>query len=126
MLSMSYDDYIREFDIQLSQLDPVKVMQDLGDKSILLCWESPGVFCHRRCVAQWLESSLGIVIPELGFCCDNYPTYPYMALKGSSEAKNCLKLLTKIYLINEGTQRPPISPEDDGQPSSLTSNLADS
>lgn len=33
---------------------------------ILLCWEKPEEFCHRRLVAAWLESHLGVIIPEVG------------------------------------------------------------
>jgi hypothetical protein len=50
---------------QLSRLDPQKVYDDLGENAILLCWEKPGEFCHRRLVAQWLESELGVTIPEI-------------------------------------------------------------
>jgi hypothetical protein len=50
----------------LDKLDPVKVIQDLGgDDFILLCWEAPGEFCHRRVVARWLEEAMGIEVPEL-------------------------------------------------------------
>lgn len=49
----------------LSQLDPSKVYADLGDDAILLCWEKPGVFCHRRIVAKWLHDNLHIKVSEL-------------------------------------------------------------
>lgn len=48
----------------LSRLDPRRVLEDLGENAILLCWEAPGHFCHRRLVAAWLEASLGITVPE--------------------------------------------------------------
>jgi uncharacterized protein (DUF488 family) len=48
----------------LNFLDPKKVFEELGADAVLLCWEKPGVFCHRRLVAEWLEKSLGIEIPE--------------------------------------------------------------
>lgn len=50
----------------LSRLDPEKVYKDLGPDAILLCWERPGEFCHRRLVAEWLEKTLGIEVLELG------------------------------------------------------------
>jgi len=50
----------------LNRLDPKKVYKDLGDDAILLCWEKPGEFCHRRLVAEWLEETLGIKVLELG------------------------------------------------------------
>jgi hypothetical protein len=49
----------------LDKLDPRKVFDDLGEDAILLCWEAPGKFCHRRLVAAWLEKHLGLTVPEL-------------------------------------------------------------
>ena len=48
----------------LSKLDPQQVYADLGPDAIMLCWESPGKFCHRRVVAEWLEKALDIKIDE--------------------------------------------------------------
>jgi len=48
----------------LTQLDPRKVYVDLGEDAILLAYEPAGEFSHRVIVAQWLEQSLGIVVPE--------------------------------------------------------------
>ena len=48
----------------LNRLSAEKVYKDLKD-CILLCWEKPGVFCHRRLVAEWIESKLGTVVPEI-------------------------------------------------------------
>ena len=47
----------------LSVLNPQRVYDDLADK-VLLCWEAPGKFCHRRLVAEWLQKSLNVSIPE--------------------------------------------------------------
>ena len=33
---------------------------------VLLCYEPPGEFCHRRLLAEWIEQHLGMEIPELG------------------------------------------------------------
>lgn len=52
-------------DTILSKLDPAEIYHQLGEDAVLLCWERPGVFCHRRLVARWLETALGIVVPEL-------------------------------------------------------------
>jgi len=49
----------------LAKLDPAKVFKDLGEGSILLCWEKEPDGCHRRIVAEWLENALGVDIPEL-------------------------------------------------------------
>jgi len=47
----------------LSKLNPKKIY-DMFQRNILLCWESPGEFCHRRIVAQWIFENLGIEIEE--------------------------------------------------------------
>ncbi len=49
----------------LAKLDPVKLAKTL-DNTILLCWEKPGEFCHRRLVAEWLEAATGVSVPEYG------------------------------------------------------------
>ena len=50
----------------LNKLDPGKVYEDLGEGAVLLCWEDFNVSCHRRMVAEWLEETLGVAIPEIG------------------------------------------------------------
>jgi len=58
-------DYVEEYKrVVLANLDPAKVYADLSD-AILLCWERPGEDCHRRLVAEWIESSLGVKVPEM-------------------------------------------------------------
>lgn len=63
---LSWQQYVIEYrrDV-LDRLDPAKVVADLGDDAILLCWEKPGEDCHRRLVAEWLEKFLGIIVPEM-------------------------------------------------------------
>ena len=56
----------QEYRKQLAALDARQVAEELGPNTILLCWESFNVRCHRRLVAEWLEEKLGIVVPELG------------------------------------------------------------
>lgn len=75
MLKMTPADYDVLYEQILAKLDPAEVFAELGDNAVLLCFESPNVKCHRRWVAQWLETSLGIVVPELGF--DRSVTLPY-------------------------------------------------
>jgi len=58
-----YDKMFREQ--ILAKLDPRKVFEDLGEDAVLLCFEAPGEYCHRRVVAEWLEKNLGIEVPEL-------------------------------------------------------------
>ncbi len=55
---------------RLAGLDAHEVVANLGEDAVLLCWESPGEFCHRRLVAEWLERETGIVVPEVSSCRD--------------------------------------------------------
>jgi hypothetical protein len=49
----------------LDKLDPHKIIKDLGgDNFIMLCWEAPGVFCHRRVVAAWMRKETGVLVEE--------------------------------------------------------------
>jgi uncharacterized protein (DUF488 family) len=49
----------------LDRLDAAQVLRELGGNNlILLCWEAPGEFCHRRVVAAWLQKELGLVVEE--------------------------------------------------------------
>lgn len=65
MLKIDEATYRVEYQKILDNLDPQKVFDDLGEDAILLCWEAPGKFCHRRLVAEWLEKHLGRPVPEL-------------------------------------------------------------
>jgi len=65
MLKMPEDEYRRRYQAILDRLDPRQVYEDLGEDAVLLCWEQPGEFCHRRLVAAWLERALGVTVPEL-------------------------------------------------------------
>jgi hypothetical protein len=50
----------------LDLLDPREVLyEQIGVTATILCWELPGLFCHRRLFAQWIEDRLEITIPEL-------------------------------------------------------------
>jgi len=58
-------DYIFAYNKEiLSKLNPEEVYANLNGM-VLLCWEKSGKFCHRRIVAEWIETSLGIEVPEL-------------------------------------------------------------
>jgi len=72
MLKLPREQYVAQFDEILAGLNPLEVARDLVDLAarenadpIMLCWESPNVFCHRRMVAEWLENELGIMVPEI-------------------------------------------------------------
>jgi hypothetical protein len=81
MLKMPREEYDYEFGLILEKLDPEEVYRDLtylgGEDPILLCWEKPNQWCHRRRVAEWLENSLpgSIIITEYGF--ERTETLPY-------------------------------------------------
>jgi len=65
MLQMCEAKYRVAYQKILNRLDPRKVYGDLGSEAVLLCWEYPGEFCHRRLVAEWLEKHVAIQVPEL-------------------------------------------------------------
>ena len=65
MLKMDEVTYREEYQKILDNRDPRRVYEALGENSILICWEAPGKFCHRRLVAEWLEEHLGLTVPEL-------------------------------------------------------------
>jgi hypothetical protein len=48
----------------LEKMDPEALVAELGTDAILCCLEPPGRFCHRRVVADWLHSRLGITVLE--------------------------------------------------------------
>jgi hypothetical protein len=58
--------FIRLYKAQvLDRLDAANVLRDLGeDNFLLLCWEAPGEFCHRRVVAAWLQKEAGVQVEE--------------------------------------------------------------
>jgi len=47
----------------LSKLDAQEIYDRLKN-NVLLCWEDPGEFCHRRIVAAWIKEKLEIEVPE--------------------------------------------------------------
>jgi hypothetical protein len=72
MMKMSKDDYDVQYDCILKKLNPKKVFDELlslgkGEEPILLCWERPNTWCHRRRVAEWFEEALGTEVSEYGF-----------------------------------------------------------
>jgi hypothetical protein len=49
----------------LDKLDPLQVITDLGgDNFVMVCWEAPGEFCHRRVVAAWMRKLTGVLVDE--------------------------------------------------------------
>lgn len=49
----------------LYSLDATKTYEELGEESILLCYEASLNFCHRHIVAKWLMDKLNVIITEL-------------------------------------------------------------
>ncbi len=64
---LSQEPFIKAYRAEvLDKLDARQVLQDLGGGDfVMLCWEPPGEFCHRRVAAAWLEKELGMEVPEL-------------------------------------------------------------
>lgn len=65
----SLEEYRKRYYEQLSKLDAREVYNELQDKT-LVCFESSKdiasgkKYCHRRMIAGWIETELGIVVPE--------------------------------------------------------------
>lgn len=70
MLEAERAEYDKKFYAILKKLDPRKVLKDIGENGVMLCWckeqtrgtPSP---CHRFMVADWLVRELKIEIIEL-------------------------------------------------------------
>jgi len=58
--------YTREYIDLLNgrNVNPQKLVDSLPDGALLLCYESPGDFCHRQLLAAWVERHTGFVITE--------------------------------------------------------------
>jgi len=84
MLKLPIAEFNVCFDQILAGLDPHEVVRELAaiaPQVALLCWEAPGLLCHRRRVAEWLEDSLQIVIEEIGVPRPETPAYCDSPLK---------------------------------------------
>lgn len=62
--------YTVEYFQQLVELDARAIWEELhtiadGAEPILLCYETPGQFCHRQLVAKWFEIELGEAVEEV-------------------------------------------------------------
>lgn len=49
----------------LDRLNVEKVINNLGDGAVLLCFEKASDFCHRQIVAEWINNKTGIVVQEV-------------------------------------------------------------
>jgi uncharacterized protein YeaO (DUF488 family) len=50
--------------LKARELTPEGIYDALPDQTVLLCYEKPGDFCHRRVLANWIEQSIDVKIPE--------------------------------------------------------------
>ena len=71
------DEYIKSYyDIRLKNLDVLELLNTLherfGDDIILLCHEPVDEFCHRRLIADYIELSTGLYIPEVSIDANGY------------------------------------------------------
>lgn len=61
--------YTNIFVPHLMEMNAQKVISDLsnlaGDNIVLVCFEKPGVFCHRHLVSEWLNCE-GYNVTEYG------------------------------------------------------------
>jgi hypothetical protein len=60
------EEYDRLFMNALNKLDAQKIFDELPENAVLLCYEKPNDWCHRRAVAEWFEKELGIEVSEIG------------------------------------------------------------
>jgi len=63
--SISKEEYTVIYNKQLNCLNPEDTIKALGKNAILLCWEKPGLFCHRHLVAEWLKKTTDTIVEEL-------------------------------------------------------------
>lgn len=65
------EEYCKEYNLMLLEYDCCTIVEQMlelfGNNITLLCYEKPSKFCHRRLAAKWIESELGLVVPELGY-----------------------------------------------------------
>jgi hypothetical protein len=97
MMKKPRAEYDRLFANHLSKLDAKKIISELPENAVLLCYESHNDWCHRRMVAEWLEKELGIEVCEMGF--EREQTFPYAECCEANKGK-----LRKVEKKNEPAQ----------------------
>lgn len=60
-----YTERFFELLLETRKLKAERVIEELPENVVLLCYEKPETFCHRRLVAKWIEHETGIVVPEV-------------------------------------------------------------
>lgn len=99
MMKSPRENYDREFKKQLEKLDARQVYDQLGDNAVLLCYEVPNDWCHRRMVAEWFENELGIVVPEYGL--DRKDSFPYAECDKKNKGKLYSQHANKAAAVEE-------------------------
>ncbi|WP_306010493.1 hypothetical protein [Bacillus sp. MMSF_3328] len=102
MMKMDREDYDKAFFAKLSKLDAKKIYDELPDNAVLLCYEKFNDWCHRRAVAEWLETELGIEVCEWGL--EREESFPY---KECCEANKGKKRKAKAE-VKEEVKTPPV------------------
>lgn len=50
-----------------TRIPDINIINTLLTNTVLVCWEAPDKFCHRRVFADWYMQKTGYIIPELQF-----------------------------------------------------------
>lgn len=65
--TLDWEGYTISYKEQMRNLDLCEIYDNLPDKCVLLCWESPKNNCHRMLIAEYLEQCIeGLEVKELG------------------------------------------------------------
>jgi hypothetical protein len=84
MLQMDTPTYARLFEEILRKADARAIADKWGPDAVFLCWERPGAACHRRAVAEFLETQLGIDVPEWGAASGRWVVPPFPRVRRSA------------------------------------------
>jgi len=60
------EDYTKDYIELLEErgIDAEELVNSLPNEAMLLCYESPGDFCHRHVLTKWIQEQTGVIIPE--------------------------------------------------------------
>lgn len=61
--------YIYHYNQLLNELDAGDLLKKIPNEAILICYELPGMFCHRHLVADWLNKTGLVRIGEIDYGC---------------------------------------------------------
>lgn len=99
--TISEEEYIKSYKIMLKGLD-VDYYAKLLQGKVLLCYERPDAFCHRKIVRSWFNH-YGYKVGELLYCKDETHTCIMCrhskSLEGEYVCNNTGEILTKKRLL---------------------------